>query len=614
MEQKNPFDIEKIKKIAAEPGVYLMKNHKGTVLYVGKANNLRQRVRQYFAKNADGRFMVPLLIAQVHAIDTILVSSEKEALLLENNLIKTYKPKYNVLLKDDKTYVALQINHKHPWPMVTLIRYHGQPKRGSLYFGPYTSGGAARKTLDLINKVFLLRQCSDEEFKRRTRPCILYGMKRCSAPCVNLCTKEEYDGYIRQTIQFLKGQDSELIGDLKQRIQHLSDDLEFEKAHELLMTLRQIEGTIEKQYVDKPLGGDCDCLALYREGEEVTLCQLLFRGGKMMGSRNFQFQHIAQEDEAIYLSFILQHYQASDDVPPEIILPVVCPDSNEAAEILSEALALKVKILSPTRGEKLPLIKLAVKNAEASFKKERDEAAMRERALIGMQEKLHLIRYPKRIECFDNSHSAGDEPVSSMVVFTDGVKDAKRYRKYKIKAAHDKSDDYASMNEVLTRRYKRAKLEDDLPDLIVIDGGKGHLNIARKVLTDLDITTVDVIGVAKEEGRHDRGMTAEQIFIPNIKDPIILKQHSPALFLLQRIRDEAHRAAITFHRRRHSKKTLKSELDEIPGIGVKKRNALLKHFGSVKRIRGATVEELASLSGISQTNAKEIYNYLRGEI
>jgi excinuclease ABC subunit C len=604
------FDTEKIKKIATQPGVYLMKNRRGTVLYIGKAKKLRQRVRQYFSKNADGRFMVPFLIAQVHAIETILVSSEKEALLLENNLIKKYQPKYNVLLKDDKTYIALQVNHKHPWPMVKIVRYRGQPKSGALYFGPYTSAGAARKTLDLINKVFPLRQCSDRELKSRTRPCILHGMKRCSAPCVGLCTKVEYGQFVDQAIQFLKGQNKELVRDLKVLMQQYSDDLEFERAHDVLVTIGQIEKTIEKQYVDKPLGIDCDCLAIYREGDEVTLCQLLFKEGKMMGTRNFQFQQVVQEDDAIYLSFILQHYQDVEELPHEILLPQRCEGTAEASEILSEGKSRKLRVLSPTRGDKLSYVNLAVKNAEASFKKEKDETLIRERTLVELQEKLRLTRYPKRIECFDNSHTAGDEPVSSMVVFTDGTKDAKRYRKYKIKAQHDKADDYASMNEILTRRYKRAKLEDDLPDLIIVDGGKGHLNIARKVLADLDISTVDVIGVAKEKGRHDRGMTAEQVFIPNVKDPIILKHHSPILFLLQQIRDEAHRVAITFHRKRHSKKTIKSELDTIQGIGVKKRNALLKHFGSVKKIKGASHEDLMAVEGISQGNATMILSHL----
>lgn len=465
-------------------------------------------------------------------------------------------------------------------------------------------------TLDLINKVFPLRQCSDQELKRRTRPCILHGMKRCCAPCVNLCTKEEYDQHVKQVIQFLKGQNRELIKDLNALMQKYSDCLEFEKAQDMFVTIRQIEKTIEKQYVDKPLGVDTDSLAIYREGDEVTLCQLLFRGGKMMGSSNFQFQNIAQDDEAIYLSFIMQHYQGSENIPKEILLPIKCKGASETSEILSEDQPRKVKILAPSRGEKLSLVKLAQKNAKASYTKEKDETLIREKTLVELQEKLRLTRYPRRIECFDNSHIAGDEPVSSMVAFTDGQKDSKRYRKYKIKSHHDKADDYASMKEVLTRRYKRAKIEDDLPDLIIVDGGKGHLNIARRVLADLDISIVDIIGVAKDEGRHDRGVTSEQVFIPNVKDPIIFKQHSRVLFLLQQIRDEAHRSAISFHRKRRSKKTIKSELDKIPGIGIKKRNALLKHFGSVKKIKEASLEDLKSVPEVTQGNAEKIHQYL----
>lgn len=608
------FDIEKIKNFSTKPGVYIMKNDKGAVLYIGKAKNIQQRVKQYFLKNGDSRSMVPFLISKIFEIDTIVVNSEKEALLLENTLIKRHKPKFNILLKDDKTYIALKINNKHAWPMIQIVRYRGKPKADGLYFGPYSSAFAARATLDLLNKIFPLRQCSDNELIRRTRPCILYGMKRCIAPCVNLCTKEEYFNHVNHVIKFLRGNDKEVVKELYEEISKYSDKLQFEKAQNLLETIRQIEKTIEKQSVDKPLGIDSDAIGIYREGEEISVSQMFFRGGKLIGSSNFHFNHIAQDDHEILTSFILQQYQIQETYPHEILLPFECEDLRALEEILSENHVRKVKILIPERGSKTLMTKIAIENAEATFKKEKDQKAIRERILLEMQEKFHLTKYPQRIECFDNSNINGTNPVSCMVAFTEGEKDSKRYRKYKIKSTGDTPDDYASMEEVLTRRYLKGKLENDLPDLVIIDGGKGHLNMALKILSKLDIIGVDVIGLAKESGRHDKGMTSEQVFLPNIKDPIFLKKNSPILFLLQRIRDEAHRSAITFHRNKRQKDVLKSSLSEIIGIGEIKKKNLLKHFGSVNKIKKATEEELLKVQGISKQNAQSILNFFKENV
>ncbi|MEC7839020.1 MAG: excinuclease ABC subunit UvrC [Chlamydiota bacterium] len=604
------FDVNKLKLLPQKTGVYIMKSRKGIVLYVGKAKNLRQRVRQYFSEGRDNREMIPLLVSQVADIETIIVGSEKEAFLLENTLIKKYKPKYNVLLKDDKTYIALKINHKHKWPMLQIARYRGQPKPGALYFGPYTSAGAARMTLDLLNRIFPLRQCSDQELKRRSRPCILHGMKRCIAPCVNLCSKEEYDDHVSRTIKFLKGKDKEVLKELYAAMQKYSDALEFERAHDIYMTIKQIEKTIEKQHVDNPLGIDTDAFGLYRQADEVTVSQLIFRGGKLVGSRNFQFNNVAQDNEDVLSSFVLQHYEKRGELPCEVLLPEKCGSKQQIEEILSEDRPRKLRILVPVRGEKVAMVKLANENAKGAFDQGKDKQAIRERTLMEMQEKFKLTKYPRRIECFDNSNISGEEPVSSMVVFSDGEKDSKRYRKYKIKAGAGVPDDYAAMYEVLSRRYKRAKEENDLPDLIVVDGGKGQLNVALRVLEELNIITVNVIGVAKEQGRHDRGLTSEQVFLPNVKDPIILRKNSQVLFLLQQIRDEAHRVAITFHRKRRQKKVLKSVLDDIPGIGPNKKKALLKHFGSIKNIKKASLEELEQAPGISKGNAATIKQLL----
>ena len=607
-----PFDPIKLKLFPTHPGVYLMKDVHGDVLYVGKAKNLRQRVKQYFIPGRDGRLMVPYLVEKIEQVETIVVSSEKEALLLENNLIKQYKPRYNALLKDDKSYIALKISLQNPWPTVKLVRYRGRPEPDGLYFGPYTSAQAARQTLELLNRLFPLRQCSDQELARRVRPCLLYQMKRCAGPCGQKCTDEEYRSHLDRTIKFLRGQDKEVLKDLYDEMKRLADALEFEKAAQIHRTIRQIEKTIESQHVDRPLGLDVDVIGLYRHGEEVILAQLHFRGGRLVGSRHFDFSKIGEEDGELLSSFLLQHYEQQLEMPPEIYVPVTLTDRTSLEEILSAGHTHKVSIHLPQRGEKKALLDMAMANAEAIFKSQKNEEELRERMLLEMQERLELSRYPSRIECLDNSNISGSEPVSSLVAFTDGLKDKKRYRTYRLKIG-SKPDDYAAMHEVLLRRYKRAKEENDLPDLVIVDGGKGQLNIALKVFEELNVTGVDVIGLAKEQGRHDKGMTEEQIYIPGRKEPILLKKNSPVLFLMQKIRDEAHRFAITFHRKRRSKQTVRSALDDIPGIGPIKRKRLLTHFGSLKKVELATEDELKQVKGISEANILSLKEFFQGK-
>lgn len=606
------YDPLKIKLFPTQPGVYLMKDLHGEVLYVGKANNLRQRVRQYFVPGGDGRLMIPFLVEKVNFIETIVVSSEKEALLLENNLIKQYKPRYNALLKDDKSYIALKISKNDPWPAVKIVRYKGTPEPDGLYFGPYTSAQAARQTLELLNRLFPLRQCSDKEFARRVRPCLLYQMKRCAGPCGQKCTEEEYQEHLQRTIKFLRGQDKEVLKDLYDEMKRLAENLEFEKADQILRTIRHIEKTIEMQHVDRPLGHDADAIGIYRHGDEVILAQLIFRGGRLVGSRHFDFSNIAEDDPELLSSFLLQHYEGQIEIPAEIYVPVELGDKDSIEEILSARQNHKVALHLPQRGEKKALIEMAQTNAEALFKSQKNEEALREKMLLEMQEKLGLARYPSRIECFDNSHIGGFEPVSSLVAFTDGLKDSKRYRTYRLKIG-TKPDDYAAMEEVLYRRYKRAKEENDLPDLLIVDGGKGQLNVALKVFEQLNVTGVDVIGLAKEQGRHDKGSTSEQVFLPDQKEPMMLKKNSSVLFLLQKIRDEAHRFVLAFHRKRRSKQTLRSSLDDIPGIGPAKRKALLVHFGSLKKVELASEEELRKVKGISQANIAAIKAFFQGK-
>lgn len=597
------FEIKTLDKYPTEPGVYLMKNRSGDVIYVGKANNLRQRLKQYFLPGRDERPMVPFLVAEITSIDIIVVTTEREALLLESTLIKKHQPKFNALLKDDKTFISLMINHKHPWPMIQLIRTKGKVKKEGLYFGPYTSAYAARQTFELMSPIFPLRQCSDQELKKRTRPCLLHGIKRCIAPCVGLCTKEEYQGYVDKAIDFLRGNDKKILKELEAEMKKASDTLEFEKAGALLRTIQQIEHVTQGGGIVARIDGkDSDAIALHRQGDEVMIAQLFFREGKLIGSEHYSFSEVLEGDEELYTSFLFQYYKDKTSKPKEILLPLELPSRTDLEELL------KVAIVHPQKGDKRAIVQLAEKNAKALFQQEKDENDLIEKMLLDLQETLGLLRFPERIECFDTSNIAGTDLVASMVAFTHGKYDKKRTRLFKIRDIN-KSDDYAALHQALSRRLIRAKEENDLPDLVIVDGGKGQLGRAVEVIKELDIATVDVISVAKQEGKHEKGLTQEQVFLPYRPDPILLPLHSPLLFLLQRIRDEAHRKAIGFHRQRRSKRTITSLIDEIPGIGEVKRQRLLTHFGSLQRILEAHEEALLGVKGITRKDVEAIKKF-----
>ncbi|CAM0117651.1 excinuclease ABC subunit UvrC [Rhabdochlamydiaceae symbiont of Dictyostelium giganteum] len=589
------FDPKVLDKYTTEPGVYLMKNADKKVIYVGKAKNIKVRLKQYFAASGDGRPMIPFLIAALSFIDIIVTPSEKEALLLENTLIKKHQPQFNACLKDDKTFVTIMINPKNPWPRIRLMRTKERSKGDGLYFGPYTNAYAARQTVDLMARIFPLRQCSDEEFKRRSRPCLLHGIKRCLAPCTNLCTKEEYGAHVKNAILFLKGQDKVLVETLKKEMQEASDALLFERAGEILNQIEAIQQMSAKTgLVAQPVGKDTDVLGIYRQGYDVVLTQLFFRKGNLIGSEHYTFSSAAETDEELLSSFILQFYQNKQSLPEEIL--VRHPLQKELQEIIN------VSLTAPQKGEKKLMVEMAENNAKVIFEQEKDEDALTEAMLLNLQETAQLSCYPSRIECFDTSNIAGADLVASMVAFTDGVYDKKASRLFNIKTVHT-SDDYAALHEVLRRRLTRLKEENNLPDLIIVDGGKGQLGIGVKVLEELNIATVDIISLAKEESRHDKGLTRERIFIPSTSQPITLPLHSPLLFFLQRIRDETHRRAISFHRKQRKKRLIKSAIDELPGIGPQKKQRLFKTFGSLQRILEADPEALKQVKGIT---AKDI--------
>jgi len=583
-----------------------MRGAGGAVLYVGKAKNVRQRLKQYFLPGRDSRLIIPYLVNKVETIETIVVTSEKEALLLENTLIKQHQPRYNALLKDDKTYAALRLTRHHPFPQLQIVRLRGRPKDQAQYFGPYTGGTTARRLFDLLNRLFPLRQCSDAEFARRTRPCILYDMKRCLAPCVGRCTTDDYQRHVERTVAFLQGRDKKILEEMHSEMMAAASALEFERAAQLRNRIEEVKSAWEGQCVEKYTMRDLDAFGLYRHGDDAVVCQLLFRGGKLIGSHAYSFHRTLEDNDELLSSLLLQYYQGrSDSFPHEIILLEPLSDAAVIAELLSAHSPHKIAVTSTKRGEKRALAEMAQANAAAEFHKAKEDKAAKDALLLELQQALALKQFPHRIECIDSSHLATHGAVAAIAAFTDGIKDSKHYRTYHIRTARG-GDDYSSMKEVLLRRLRRAQAEEDLPDLLLIDGGKGHLQVAEQLVAALDIVSIDLIAIAKEEGRHDKGMTSEQLYLCEREEPLQLGRHSPLLHLLQTIRDEAHRAAITFQRRTRSKALISSELDAIPGIGPKKRAILLKQFGSVKKLKEATSEQFAAVQGINRRDIEAL--------
>ncbi len=602
-----PLDLNQLAKTPTDPGVYLMKNSKGVILYVGKAKNLKQRVKQYFVPGRDGRAMVPFLTAQVEVVETIVTFSEKEALLLENSLIKQHRPKYNVLLKDDKTFVSVLINHRHRYPMVKIVRYRDAPKEKGLLFGPYTSAFAARQTVDLMSRIFKLRQCSDRELRARSRPCLLYSIGRCLAPCVGKCTPAAYREEVERAIAFLKGSDTTIMSHLKDEMERAAEQLEFERAQLFLETIRQVEHvTREKQVVVNVSAQACDAFALHREEERSLIVKLPFRQKQLTGMESYFLDKAVGSNEEIWESFLLQHYTYPWMIPAEILLPCSLTNKGALEEILSKQRKSPVFLVFPKKGEKKQHVALAQKNARALFHQHCEEKQKNEDLLLALQEVCRLTHYPLKIECFDVSCMSGSDPVACMVGFYKGARAKKMTRLFHIKTVPG-GDDYGALREALTRHYAKAKTNHSLPDLLVIDGGKGHLNAAQGVLKELEIASLDVIALTKEEGKHDKGLRNERIFLPHCRDPLLLPLRSPPLFLLQQIRDEAHRTAIAFQQKKRSKRTLQSALDSIPGIGPKKRALLLEHFHSPKKAAAAPRKELKRLAKLSDRDIDHLY-------
>lgn len=608
---KHPL-ARKLAAVAAEPGVYLLRDRHGKVLYVGKAKSLRSRVRAYFREHGDERFQVRFLMKRVRDFETLVAASEKEALILENNLIKQYKPRYNIRLKDDKSYLSAKITN-HPWPRITVTRKI--VKDGGRYFGPFGSADGLRETIDVIRKVFPLRTCSDTVFRNRARPCLEYQIKRCLGPCCIAVDRAEYERHLHAAQMLLEGKNLELLKEMRERMKGHAERLEFEEAARIRDRVRAIEKTVERQTVLHHWGIDQDVFGLYREGGFIEAIVLMIRGGKLTSTQGWSFEDLEFADQDVLADLLTQFYSGARFIPDEVLLPTVLEDAEVRAELLTEKRGKKVEMLVPRRGEKLRLLEMAMENARQSFESRRDSESTRERMLEELRQKLHLRNTPKRIECYDISNLQGSMLVGSQVTFDEGEPDKNLYRRYRVRTVAGQ-DDFASLFEVLRRRLSRAQRDGEFPDLWVIDGGKGQLNVALEVLREAGrLDQIEVVSLAKQHvlnlaREREVVKSEERVFLPNRKDPIVLPKNSTALFLLVRIRDEAHRFAITYNRELRRRARMRSVLDDIEGVGPVRRRALLRHFGSLKRIREASLEEIAAVKGLNAELAAIIRRHL----
>jgi excinuclease ABC subunit C len=606
---------EKLTGLPACPGVYLMRDKGGKVIYVGKAKDLRARVRAYF-NASDERSQIQFLVRRVDDIETLVTGNDKEALILENNLIKQYKPRYNIRLKDDKSYLSIKVTTQHLWPRIFATRKI--VKDGNRYFGPFSSAVAARETIDIIEKHFLLRNCTDHNFRNRTRPCLQFQIKRCWAPCVLPVSAETYREQVRQAMLFIEGKQKELIAELKQRMREKSDALEYEAAAKVRDQIQAVEKTLEKQRMVSHWGCDQDIFGLYREGGFIEAQVLFVRQGKLTGNQSYSLEDLEFPDEEVLAALLTQFYQGQRFIPDEILLPVALDDASVREEYFAEQRGKAVAILSPQRGDKRQLVEMAAENARQSFAERHDQERAREKMLRELQAQLRLKNFPQRIECYDISNIHGAHAVGSMVTFVNGEPDKSRYRHYRIRTIDPASggDDFGMMLEVLKRRFKRGKEEADLPDLVVVDGGKGQLAMALAAMAEIGVSGVEAVGLAKDRVQAaarsaEIRRSEERVFLPGQSNPVILKRNSNALFLLQRVRDEAHRFAITHHKRLRARQTIYSVLDRLPGVGGARKRALLRAFGSVKRIEEATLEDLLKVPSINEKVAQEILESLR---
>lgn len=594
-----------LRTLTTRPGVYRMLNHASEVIYVGKAKNLKRRVSSYFLRQ-DSNAKTRAMVAQICAIEVTVTHTEGEALLLENNLIKALRPRYNILLRDDKSYPYLYLSDD-PFPRLGFHR--GKRGKKGRYFGPYPSASAVRESLDLLQKLFPVRQCEEHFYRNRSRPCLQYQIQRCTAPCVGFIDQESYAEDVRHAVMFIDGQNTAVVDELVARMEQASESLAFEQAARYRDQIANLRRLQEKQYVMSE-GGDLDVVAA-RLRNGVGCVQVFFiRGGRNLGNKSYFPHHTSQCDEAELLqAFLSQYYLAEgrqgSSFPPEIILSTALPEQALIEQVLSERSGRRKQLSARVRGERARWLELAVTNAEQALSSHLAAKANIHARFESLQEAFALEEMPQRIECFDISHTMGEATVASCVVFDRNGALKSDYRRFNIEDITP-GDDYAAMKQALNRRFRRLKGgEGKSPDILLIDGGKGQLTQAEEVLTSLQVAGVMLIGVAKGPERRP-GL--EQLILSGQSQPTILPADSPALHLIQQVRDEAHRFAITGHRQRRGKARRRSVLENIPGLGPKRRQLLLKQFGGLQEVTRAGVDDLVKIRGISRKLAQQIYD------
>jgi excinuclease ABC subunit C len=593
---------DKLTHVSSSPGVYLMKDMKGKVIYVGKARNLKNRLSAYFQKSTQPDKKTNVLISHIETFETVLTATEQEALILESNLIKRYRPKYNVILKDDKRYPVLRMNMSDPYPNLSIVRKIENDN--ALYFGPFSSASAVHKTIKFINKTFKLRKCRHDTFRQKTRPCLHYQMNQCLAPCCMDVDRNIYQKIVKEVTFILNGRATDLIKNIKADMLTASSHHKFEVAAQLRDKMFALEKIIEKQVAITTDLIDRDIIALGQNDHWSVITLLVVRNGYLLGSRHFEFTETISNIPDSIEDFIKQYYEKSSFIPKEILIPEKIESAILIENWLKATHEKKVRIIVPQRGEKTNLVKMARQNADNRLK-EIVAAALSDQALLRrLKHRLKLASFPKRIECVDNSNVFGSHPVAGIVVFENGKPLKSAYRKYSLKKVTG-PDDYASMAEVLSRRFGPKTSPTTYPDLLMLDGGKGQLNIALSILKSLRISKeMDILAIAKSKEKNVDVL--DKIFLPGRANPIIFRKETDLLLFLQRVRDESHRFAIAFHRKQRQTSATQSILDTIPGVGKKRKQQLLKHFGSIKKIKVATLEEISGLPGFNKNVATAI--------